>query len=176
MCKKIFLTAISSLLLSGSLYANEAAPYVGGSLGVTTNTSANGNFRGIPFTIFAGYNAIFYDCFYIAGELFGVVGTAEFSNHGLKSSYGYGASILPGLVLIDHTVLFMRVGVIGSRFVSSDTKVGGQAGLGMQTSLTQSIDLRGEYDFSAFGSFTKNGASNNPRTDTFNVSLIYNFD
>lgn len=176
MLKKIlFANAIMALMVNVAL-ANFGAPYVGGGLGITTNTSADHNYRGVPFNLFGGYEVVFCDSFYIAGEVFVTLGTATISNHGLKSSYGYGASLLPGVSLSDHTLTFMRVGVIVSRFNSSKTQTGGQLGLGLQTSITQNVDLRGEYDFSAFGTFKHKGSSNGPRTDTFNVAVIYAFD
>src|SRR5439155_26844016 len=102
------------------------------------------------------------------------VGSAEISDSGLETTYGYGASIIRGLVLSDHTVAFARARVIRSHFAK--TKTGGQVGVGIQTALTQNVDLRGEYDFAAYGTFKRQGFKNEPRTDAFNLSAVYNFD
>jgi opacity protein-like surface antigen len=191
MLKKVLLASAIAVTTSGVAVAN-TAPYVGASVGVTTNTSnvkANGSnftgggYRGVPFNLFAGYGGVINQNFYLAGELNGTVGTANISdNTNLKSSYGLGASIIPGLMLSDHTLAFARAGVVRSRFPDNNAKTlnGGQFGFGMQTSLTQNVDLRGEYDFVAYES--KNAtvgattASVAPRSDQFNLGLVYKFD
>jgi opacity protein-like surface antigen len=101
----------------------------------------------------------------------------------LKNKYGYGLSFIPGLMLSDHTMIYARAGVVRTRFEDSvsgyknrKTLTGGQVGLGLQTSLTQNVDLRGEYDFTTYGSQTIDGTKIKPRTDTFTLGLIYKFD
>src|SRR5205823_2377647 len=70
-----------------------------------------------------------------------------------------------------------RLGVVRSRFTPSSSTNrnvnGGQLGLGMQVGLTQNVDLRGEYVFTAYQSFS--GIST-PRQDQFNLGLVYKFD
>lgn len=175
MKKKIFLFSLCTALTANFAFA-ETAPYVGAGFGITTNTSENGNFRGMPFNLFAGYGGVLADCYYIAGEFFVIPGTISFSDHGLKSTYDYGLSILPGLLLSDRTIVFVRGGVVRTRFNEKETKTGGQVGLGMQVTLTQNIDMRYEYDFSAYGSFNKKHSTQEPRNDTFNLAIIYKFD
>ena len=154
MLKKFLLSSAILALTAGAALASPA-PYVGAGLGVTTNTSDRfGNYRGIPFNIFAGYGGIVNQNLYLAGELTATLGTGEIKNNGsIKSSYGYGASILPGVMLSDHTLAFARAGIVRTRFSNpGTTTTGGQFGLGMQTTLTQNVDLRGEYDFTAYRS------------------------
>jgi len=186
MFKKILLS--SAILASSASFAMSApAPYVGAGLGVTVNTSdikANGvvgNYRGVPFNVFAGYGGIVNQNFYLAGELAATLATGDIQDNGLKSSYGYGVSILPGVMLSDHTLAFGRAGIVRSRFPKQNSNsTGGELGLGLQTSLTQDIDLRGEYDFVAYRAInsTTNGThySTSPRSDQFNVALVYKFD
>jgi opacity protein-like surface antigen len=73
---------------------------------------------------------------------------------------------------------YARFGVIRSRFMpkgaSNNTITGGQFGLGLQTSLMQNWDIRGEYTYSAYSSLT--GVAGNPRTDQATLSLVYKFD
>lgn len=185
MFKKLLLA--SAILASTSSIAFAAAPYAGAGLGVTTNTVDKnnvGSFRGVPVNVFVGFGGVLTETFYLAGELNGTLATGVISDNGqLKTSYGYGASIIPGLMLSDHTLAFARVGVVSTRFTSQDeNKTGGQVGVGMQTSLTQHLDIRGEYDYTAYSSVDNldNGTgtlvSGKPVSDAFNLSLVYKFD
>jgi opacity protein-like surface antigen len=178
MFKKIF--AITVLAIASSVAFASPAPYVGAGLGVTVNTSKSfGNYRGVPFNVFAGYGGVVNQSLYLAGELDATVGTAEISNHstGLKTSYGYGASVLPGAMLSDHTLAFARLGVVRSRFSNPSTTVtGAKFGLGLQTTVTQNIDVRGEYDYTSYRSINRNGLSNSPASDAANLALVYKFD
>lgn len=187
MFKKV-LSSIAILASTvGIASAAGSAPYIGAGLGVAANTSNNsnnvfGSNRVMPFNVLAGYGGVVSDSFYLAGELNGTLGAGELNNGGkLKTTYSYGASILPGVMLSDHTLAFARAGIVRSRFSSLNTnQTGGQFGLGLQTGLTQNVDLRGEYDFTAYRSVSQkiNGVnfSTSPRQDAFNVSLIYKFE
>lgn len=189
MLKKVLFTSAVLALTSSVAFAN-AGPYVGAGLGVQVNTSSGvasgipvssnpGNFRGVPFNVFAGYGSVINQNFYLAGELNGTLGTGEISNSNkMKTSYGYGASVLPGVMLSDHTLAFARVGIVRTRFSDANqTATGGQVGVGLQTSLTQNVDVRGEYDYTGYGSFNNSvGRVSSPRTDAFNASLIYKFE
>lgn len=185
MLKKILVGA--ALASAVSVAAANPAPYVGASLGVTNNSFnakvegtevTGGTFRGAPVSLFAGYGGVVADNFYFAGEVFGTPVTGKISRgNSLKTTYSYGASVLPGVMLSDHTLAYGRLGLIRSRFSEqSTTRDGAQFGLGMQTSLTQNVDLRGEYDFVAYKSFDELGVSIAPRADQFSVGLVYKFD
>lgn len=199
MFKKILLVSAINAGIASAAMANPV-PYVGGNTGIVTNTSSSvaigsmttsgvgghttifsqpGNYRGVPFNLFAGYGGVINQNFFLAGEVFGTVGTADISNNNqMKTSYGYGASVLPGLMLCDNTVAYVRAGVVRSRFTNdSVTRTGGQVGLGLQTTLTQNIDLRGEYDFTGYRSFSNViGNVSSPRQDAFNLGVVYKFD
>jgi len=186
MLKKILLGSVMTALTAGIALASPVAPYVGAGLGVVTNTAnSSNNFgsnRGVPFNLFAGYGGVIGESFYLAGELIGTVGTGVLSDNGvLKTTYGYGASIIPGVMLSEHTLAFVRAGAVRSRFSDlSQNQTGGQFGLGLQTGLTQNVDLRGEYDYTAYRSvnWNSNGVhrSTSPRQDAFNLSLVYKFE
>lgn len=174
MFKKVILVS-SILAISTSLATANTAPYIGASTGITTNTNWMANSRGAPFNVFVGYGGIVTQSIYLAGEVIGTLWTAQLADHYMQSSYGYGASIIPGLMLSNHTMAFGRLGAVRTHFTFNGTgmSTGGQAGLGLQTTLTQNVDLRGEYDYTAYN--TVNGLSS-PRADAFSVGLIYKFD
>lgn len=184
MFKKIILaSSVLALSTSIALAASQPAPYVGAGLGIVNNSVPNKSgfsaYRGVPFNVFAGYGGLMNQSFYLAGELGATLGTGSLSdNNQLKTSYSYGASIMPGVMINDSTLAFGRVGVLKSEFTSSGgtSRSGGQFGAGLQTSLTQNVDIRGEYDFVAYESERTNGVSIAPRSDQFNVSLVYNFN
>ncbi len=181
MFKQLAFASAILVAATGVAMANPA-PYVGASLGVNINTptdsSSIGGFRGAPVSLLAGYGGTMNDCFYLAGELNAVLLTSTMSGGGLlKSTYGYGISILPGYMLSDHTVAFARVGMVRTKFSTIDKySNGGQVGLGVQTSVTQNLDVRGEYDFTAYSAMSTYAGSIAPRSDATTLSLIYKFD
>jgi opacity protein-like surface antigen len=177
MLKKLFV--VTALMSVVNVAAANSYPYVGVGTGLVNNSNGQsphiGDFRGLPFNVFLGFANLTAEGLYLAGELNGTLATGEFTNNqGLKSSYGYGASILPGMLLSEHTLAFARAGVVRTRFSdASSMSTGGQLGLGLQTSLTQNLDIRGEYDFTAYSSVSKVGA---PRQDAFMAGLVYKFN
>jgi opacity protein-like surface antigen len=178
MFKKLLLASAMLAISSGVAFAN-GAPYLGLSTGVITNTVTSANFRGMPGTIFAGYGASLGQGVYLAGEVFGTIGTATINDDGAKSTYNYGLSVIPGMMLSDHTMGYLRLGLTRTRFtprgpVASTTVSGAQVGLGIQTSLTQNWDLRGEYTYTAQRHI--NNLSGDMHTDAATLGLIYRFD
>lgn len=177
MFKKLLITTAVLAATSSTIFA-ASAPYLGASLGLVNNTSTTANFRGIPLTIMGGFGAAFDQNFYLAGELFATLGTSAVTNDNpnstsIRTSFGYGASVLPGVMVNDHTMLFGRFGIIKSRFSSlSTTANGGEFGLGLQANLMQNWDLRAEYDYIKY----HRTAGISPKTDAFNIGLIYKFE
>lgn len=186
MLKELSVAGAILFLTSSAAIAN-SGPYVGAGLGITANTATTntfGSFRGVPLSVFMGYGGMVYQNFYLAGELTGTLATGEISNQGaVKTSYGYGASIMPGFVLCDHTITYARLGIVRTHFPqvrvptasTSTDQTGGQFGLGIQTALTQNVDLRGEYDFIAYQSVSSGNYSAHPRSDVATASLVYKF-
>ncbi|OGT38256.1 MAG: hypothetical protein A3F12_07350 [Gammaproteobacteria bacterium RIFCSPHIGHO2_12_FULL_38_14] len=211
MFKKIILASVASVVLAATsavAFANDA-PYIGGSLGInaddfktTDHAGDKVDFsgRGAVGNIFAGYGATLTDTFYLGAEVFADLTSAESdikagtdsSKDTLEERYGYGISVIPGVMLSDHTLAYARAGIVRSNFkvkannvtssgTESNTLTGGQLGLGLQTSLTQNVDLRGEYDFTDYRSASFNTGGGNsikvsPLTDSFTVGLVYKFD
>lgn len=182
MFKKILFANVIMSASIGAASANSiTAPYIGASLGVNVNSTTHaaggdaGVYRGIPAKVFAGYGGLLAQSFYLAGELTATLGNFEISNkNSMKTSYGFGLSVLPGFTMSDSTLVFGRIGYVRARFTNVNAMVnGGQLGLGMQTALTQSMDLRAEYDYTDYAS---TGAINSPRTDEYTLGLVYRFD
>lgn len=177
MLKKLL--TIGSLLAAttGVALAN-GAPYIGVSTGILINTAQFVSYRGMPGTVFAGYGADLGQGFYLGGEVEGTIGTATVTDFGLKSTYNYGISILPGVLISDHTMGFARLGLQRTRFTpsgeSNTTITGVDVGIGLQTSLTQNWDMRGEYTYVANKSIS--GIGGKPHTDETTIALLYKFD
>jgi opacity protein-like surface antigen len=181
MLKKIILASAIVASTISVAAASTPAPYVGTSVGVNTNTSTHANggsagvYRGVPVKLFAGYGGEMSQNVYLAGELAATLGSAEISNRNhMKTSYGYSISALPGVMVNDDTLAFARAGFVRSRF-SNVNKIssGAQFGFGLQTAMTQHVDLRGEYDYT---SYADANTINSPRTDEFNLGVVYKFD
>ncbi len=182
MLKKILLASAMLVSTTGIAMADQAlAPYVGVSTGInvmTADKAGLNGYRGVPFNAFVGYGGTIEQNLYLAGELTGTVATGQISDtNQLKTTYGYGASILPGFMLSDHTLAFARLGLLRTRFSQIDsTKTGAQIGLGLQTSLTQNLDLRGEYDFAGYKHINYSGTTASPISDLFTLGVVYKFD
>jgi len=180
MLKKMIL-ASAVLASTVSVAATNPAPYVGASLGLNVNSSTNasfgnaGVFRGVPLSVFAGFGGVLTQSFYLAGEVTGTLATGVISNkNDMKTSYGYGLSVLPGVMLNDNTLAFVRAGFVRSRLSDvSKMSSGGQIGLGMQTAMTQHMDLRGEYDYTSYANV---GGIKSPRTDAYTLGVVYKID
>lgn len=170
MFKKLVLASAILAVSSGIAYAN-GAPYVGTSIGVK---NTNGG-RYLPLDVFAGYGSVVSPGFYLGGELNADLTSFTLSNNnGLKTTYGLGASIIPGMMLSNSTMFYGRAGVVRSKFSSKDKLAnGGQLGLGIQTNLTQCWDLRGEYTYTAYKSV---GGVSSPKADQFNLAAVYKFE
>lgn len=177
MFKKLLITTAILAATTTTAFAN-GAPYVGISTGVTVNTADTLNYTGMPGTIFGGFGANMGQGFYFAGEVFATFGHATMTDNGLKSTYEYGVSLIPGIMISDHTMGFGRLGLAQTRFapsgVNNSTVTGVQFGLGLQTSLTQNWDLRGEYDYTLQKNLSGLGSS--PRTNDTTIALVYKFD
>lgn len=175
MMKKIIsslcvLYAVSSFAASESDVIGAPAPYVGGSVGLIVNTDGNGGFfRGLPFMLSAGYGGSVNSNFYLAGEIFSTLFTPSLDDKGsVKSTYNYGISVIPGFTVSDHVMTFLRLGIVKTHFSQSNSlKTGAQFGVGLQTNLSQTLDLRGEYNYIRY-----NGSLIG---DQFSLGLIYKF-
>lgn len=199
--------AIATMLLSTTgvaLAGISGTPYIGAGLGLnqqmfndkwgsyTTNYGGTGG----VVNVYGGYGALVNKNIYLGGEILantttGVVEAVKSSsdNSSLKfrTKYTYGASILPGYMLTDNTMVYARVGIVKTKFnVKSDletiedesentTVAGGQFGLGMQTKVARNMDLRGEYVYTNYNSFHSFGNKINASSGQANVGVVYSF-
>jgi len=179
MLKKLF--PASMILISGIAVASLDAPtfYIGPSLLVKANTAPSSSSREASARMSAGYGGTLSVAqgIYIAGELFFVPSSLEISTNGtpkLKTTYSYGLSFIPGLMIGDGTMVFIRAGLVRTDFSTQSKSIMGlQMGVGIQIKLTQSWDLRGEYNYNAYHTITGVGA---PRSDWLGLGGVYNFN
>ncbi len=161
-------------------------PYVGLSVGDRTNYSGTPvTFKGIDGNLSLGYSGLFNSSFYLAGEVFGIAtaNVKDFTNViyrpqqtvSAKSSWGYGASILPGYMLTDTVLGYLRAGAIRTRFNGDNANVnetGWQVGLGGEAQLMPYLDVRGEYIYTSYGTVASIGKTS---SDQANLGLVYKF-
>ncbi len=171
--KKLLATLLLALF---SLNGFAGSLYFGSSLYLQATTSQEDNFRATFLQFAAGYWDAF-DCFYLAGEVFivpftlGISETNTFRPESASTTYQYGLSLLPGLLLTESVVAYLRAGYVATRFWGLDaTKSGGQFGVGLQSDITHNWSLRGEYTFTAYSGVSAIGS---PRTDQFGIGFIY---
>lgn len=176
-----------------------AAPYVGFSLYPRTVIAGRpAAYKGFGGNLFAGYGAMMSCNFYLAGELF--VGDTwklkSYRSHtrrlddgrtiadggSAKTTWDVGASIIPGFLITDCVLTYLRLGATDTRFSNNNnhghhnnnnkSKVGWHVGLGGQTTICQNWDLRGEYIYTQYGSISHVG---HPQSDQFNLGVVYKF-
>lgn len=148
-------------------------PYMGITIGDKINYTARPTtYNGLEGTVAAGY-AFLNQNFYLAGEIFAgdSVSLQNYANNGnARSTWSYGASIIPGTLITDKVMSYLRAGVIRTRFTTDSTVTGGQVGVGIQTAISPAWDLRGEYDYNFYRHVNHIG---NPKAGQFNIGLIY---
>ena len=173
MFKKLCIAAAIFAVSSNLAFADGA--YAGFNGGMRDNIKNSNSYRGLEGRVFLGYGAIINPAFYLAAEVFGAPGSMSINNNGLKTSYEFGGSILPSMVISEHAMAFLRLGMVRTRFSSANTTTsGGQIGIGVQTGLTQCWDLRAEYIYTAFNTVTR--AIGAPKSDQANFGLVYKFE
>lgn len=158
----------------------EPAYYLGASVGSRVNyVSKPSLYTGLEGTVFAGYGGAMDGKMYLAGEL--VLGSSatiqDYKNstarYNVKSSWNLGLSLIPGYLLTDDVLGYLRAGIATTNFSSASSNVAtGQLGLGMQAALCKNWDLRGEYIYSFYRSVSGTGS---PRSQQFNLGLLYKY-
>lgn len=197
MLKKLFTTTIAlgaSLSFAGTmgvatkpspLYNYQASPYIGASIGdITNNTTLPAAYRGIQGTLSGGYGILFNHV-YLAGEVFGGsnanikdMSVGNLTVTSVRSSWFYGGDIIPGFMINDSVLAYLRGGVIRTYFNNvRQQSTGWQAGGGLQTSIYKNLDIRGEYVFSEYQRIGRPGFTpvGKPLSDQFNLGLVYKF-
>lgn len=141
---------------------------------------------GVEGGLLLGYGYRLPHHFYLGSEIYGMLSSAHTNTQSnlvvapttsVKQSMpgSYGLNIDPGIFLSKNTLLYFAVGPVASVFHSSAptgdaalagssatfTKnvIGAKLGLGMETNLTQRVNLRLEYDHSFYPSFNETSTS-----------------
>jgi len=206
MLKKIIVSAMGFALSSSFAFAG-ASPYIGANLGIGTgdiqlkNSYASTHFgsQGMLAGIFAGYGGMLNQNLYLAGEVFindGTVSTstkpidvAGLTTAKFKTTYSYGVSVMPGIKVASDTLLYVKAGLVRTRFQleqtpgfayglitdTGNTVTGGQLGLGLQLTLSKNLDLRGEYVYTAYQSFNAFDNHISARSNQLSAALVYKF-
>ena len=175
MFKKL-LVATAILASSSVALAANGVPYVGASIGVVNTLDDNVGGRNANVNIFGGYGSAINQNIYLGGEVFANKTTGDIF-YSISNRFSYGASFIPGLLLSDHTMLYARAGLVNSSYDGYghiENISGLQAGLGLQTSLTQKVDLRAEYVYSNYERAFNNDFK--PSTDQVNLGVVYKFE
>ena len=159
-------------------YQFAAGPYLGLSVGNRTNfTHSPTAYNGLQGTLSGGYGMMLSPSWYLAGELF-IGNSAELNDYrlagnGARSTWDYGVSIIPGYMITDYVMAYLRAGVVRDRFSDqASSSTGGQVGLGAQTNVYDNWDVRTEYTYTAYRSVTGISA---PKSGQFNIGLVYKF-
>lgn len=169
-------------------YSFAAGPYIGLSVGPRTNYSnIAAVYKGFEGTLSGGYAMMMNPVFYLGGEIF-VADSANikdfkgpqqyyvnpaFTHDGVRTSWSYGISIIPGYMITDHVLAYVRAGAVRTRFSDANANATAwQLGVGAQTNVYQNWDVRGEYVYSGYGSVNFIGK---PASDQFNLGVVYKF-
>ena len=173
-------------------YEFKAGPYVGASIGPRINmTSLPLTYIGAEGTLSAGWGHLWNQRYYLAAEIFGA-NSANINKFGtfregavldsVRSTWNYGIDIIPGFMVNDKTFIYARGGVVQTRiavqsqFGSSGVNANGwRVGLGAQTNIYKSLDVRMEYIFALYERITQLNAEGRPFSDQCNIGLVYKF-
>lgn len=161
-------------------YHPAVAPYLGVSLGnKLTYGSSSRVFNGLVGTLSLGYGGIVAPNWYLAGELFidGVAKIKDYSSTNslsAQNTWDGGLSIIPGYMITDQVLGYLRLGVQSTRFNNlNTTKTGWHVGLGDQFNVAPNWDMRAEYVYTYYGS--KSNTIGRIQSNGVNLGLIYRF-
>ena len=178
MFKKIVFAGL--ILLSSPALAKDAGFYVAPSVFVVDATSSTSSAIQVSPRFSIGYANNFSQYYYLGGELFvnpGSVMVSKRETYGrptLQTTYSLGASLLPGVRLNETSMLFFRIGGVETHFVhKNNNDLGLQVGIGIQTTVSYSWSIRGEYIYNTYYSMTGISA---PRADWYGIGGVYRFD
>jgi opacity protein-like surface antigen len=164
-------------------------------------------FKGFSGIASIGYGMMVNPMFYVAGEFF-AGDTARLSNkhnNDIRSTWDYGFDVIPGVLVADCVLGYVRGGVIRTQFKGHDNRgrTGWRVGLGGETQIVQNWDARLEYIYNQYGKSSSgrdrehhgfvtttstttgfgtgfrhhghHGKGNNIRAEQFNLGVVYKF-
>lgn len=163
-------------------------PYVGINIGNRVNyTGAPAVYNGIQGDMLLGYSFI---------NPYGLLGLEAFAGNSAKvkdylspdgisirSSWSGGISAILGMMIADNLIAYIRGGWVRTHFRANNpddacqcndgaNRSGWQVGLGGQSNIIDSFDIRGEYIYSQYQKISYIGT---PRSHQFNIGFIYRF-
>lgn len=167
--------------------------YAGMSTGVVLNTSATpSTYAGWQGTAFGGVGGYIAPRFYLGAEVYGAnnakIRLASVSGYTRAASgWSYGADIMPGVLLNDYNLFYLRLGGQSTTFYpghsanySRDTppdgylpsysNCGWQLGLGEQSKIAKHLELRLE---GTFTDYNKHRLSTKMYSSQVNLGLVY---
>jgi outer membrane immunogenic protein len=150
--------------------------------------------------LYLGYGQYLTNLFYLAGEIFGNVSSADVNttygtnighyNNQFQVNSSYGFSVIPGLRLNNTSLGYLKLGwnwanmkakesiVAGSSTSKSNTSNGFNLGIGIETLLVDNWSVRTEFDHTFYNSFSTGngfGTSFKPSDNQFTVGVSYHF-
>jgi hypothetical protein len=163
----MILTCLTAPLHAGTFYLGPGLQY--------ESIAAETSYQAISPRITFGYGGPLNPAYGLAAELFGAAGTIE--NHptdsGLKNTPNVGLSILPSILFGTHSFGFARLGLITASFSAQNTNAwGAQAGLGFETPIMRSVNIRAEYIYTAYENVSMEGS---PKSSAFVMGFMYYF-
>jgi hypothetical protein len=160
----------------GCLSSAFAGIYMGPLVSYESIKAGGASYEGYAPRLTLGYGDYVRDAVWLAGELLAGVGTINHNYNpsptvSLKTSYSYGASILPGVGLDNTLLAYGRIGVMRTRFSNlQQVQNGYQLGLGLQAKLTDVWNMRAEYSNIKYRSMAGVGR---PTADQYSIGLVY---
>jgi opacity protein-like surface antigen len=169
----ILLSFFSTLSYAGIFYMGPSLQYE------SVSGENNESYQTISPRLTIGYAEKWQYPYYFAGEIFGVAGdiNGHPNDSGLKNTPTYGIALLPGFMLYDNTFLYGRLGTVATRFSASNSFIwGGQIGIGIETAITETWDIRTEYIFTQYGEMDGEGSIfGSPYSNTIAIGIIHRF-
>lgn len=172
--QRLLLTALAAL----ASFNAAANTYVGATLSVQDMNAYPSHFRGLRPGLFFGYGMMLDRDYYLGGELMGTAASTLNDNYvnrndSVRMSPDFNVSLLPGMMIAPATMAFLRVGYSVGQFTTNNGwRSGLLLGLGMEAAISPCWSVRGEYDYTVFGSMS----AGTPKSDEAAVSLKYTFD
>ncbi|OGV50973.1 MAG: hypothetical protein A3F46_08020 [Legionellales bacterium RIFCSPHIGHO2_12_FULL_42_9] len=164
---------------SSSNYQLLTGTYAGFSLGVRDNyTSTPVFYKGVEGTLSLGFGGLLAPKWYLAIEGF-VADNASVNNYSnagnsAKTTLNFGGSLIPGFMITDSLLGYIRASIIGTNFSNQNVnQTGWQLGLGGETVLCNDWSLRVEYIYSSYSSAVD--GIGNPKADQMNFGIVYRF-
>src|SRR3990167_9975642 len=173
MKKQIMLFTTLASFFSWEAYAGNT--YVGGSLSMQRISATSSQYTGYRPGLFIGYGQEYPDCYYLGGEFLGSMTGATSDSYvlrdiSLRMAPVYSLSLIPGMLITEDTMGFLRLGIgVGKLKASARWLTGYVLGAGVDVPLSPSWDIRFEYDYTLYNHI----GIGNPQSHELMLSLKY---